>query len=162
MPIEFHILNLRVQVTERLDEEQSEIIRKEQLLKIEESQLQSMWHLEQKQLKTKAFVDRHRKSKEKLFDIGKLVLVFQTKMGSMLEKLRFRWIGPFWIVNNYNVTYQIGTLAGEVLPKWVNGFKLNHTKDRHREIPFRQRSRTKILTVYNSTRSTTFLRLRRT
>ena len=90
--------------------------------------------------KTKAFVDRHRKSKEKLFDIGKLVLVFQTKMGSMLEKLRFRWIGPFWIVNNYNVTYQIGTLAGEVLPKWVNGFCLKPCQGRTLENPFQQQS----------------------
>ena len=65
-------------------------------------------------------------NKEKLFDIGKLVLVFQTRMGSMPGNLCFRWIGPFWIVNAYNGTYQVGTLAGEVLPKhWVNGFRLH-------------------------------------
>ena len=63
-------------------------------------------------------------NKEKLFDIGKLVLVFQTRMGSMPGNLCFRWIGPFWIVNAYNGTYQVGTLAGEVLPKWVNDCRL--------------------------------------
>ena len=47
MPIEFQISTLRVQVAKRLDEEQSERNRKEQLLTLEESQLQSMWHLEQ-------------------------------------------------------------------------------------------------------------------
>ena len=87
IPIEFQIPSLRVQVSEHLDEEQSEQVRKEQLLKLEESWLQAMSHSEQKQRKTKAFVDRHRKSKENLFDIGKPVLVFQTKMGSMPEKL---------------------------------------------------------------------------
>mgnify|MGYP000391440532 CR=1 FL=1 len=63
-----------------------------------------------------AFVDRHWKSKDKLFDIGKPVLVFQTKMGSMPGNLRFRWTGPFWIVNTYNGAYEVGTLVGEVLP----------------------------------------------
>ena len=71
-----------------------------------------MWFLEQKQRRTKAFVDRHRKSKDNLFAIGKPVLVFQTNMGLMPGKLRFRWIGPFWIVNTYNGTYHVGTLAG--------------------------------------------------
>ena len=66
--------------------------------------------------------DRHLNNNEKLFDIGKLVLVFQTKMGSMPRKLRFRWTGPFRIVNTYNSMCQLGTLAGEVLPmgKWLS------------------------------------------
>ena len=57
-----------------------------------------------------------------MFEVGKVVLVFQTKMGPMPGKLRFRWTGPFWIVNTYNGTYEVGTLAGEILPKWVNRF----------------------------------------
>ena len=81
--------SLRVQVTKRLDEEQSEQIRKEQLLNLEEDRLQAMWYLEQKQRRTKELVYQHRNSKENLFEIGKLVLVFQTKMGSMLGKLQF-------------------------------------------------------------------------
>ena len=71
-------------MAERLDEEQSEKIWKEQLLALEESRLQSMWHLEHKQMKTKAFVDRHWQGKENLFDISRPVLVFQTKMDAML------------------------------------------------------------------------------
>ena len=80
----------------------------------------------------KAFVDRHCRHAEKQFAIRKPVLVFQTKMGSMLGKLRFRWTGPFWIVNNRNGTYQVGTLSGDILPKWVNGFRL---KPYHGSIP---------------------------
>ena len=82
-----------------------------------------MWHLEQKQRRTKAFVDRHRNNKKNLFDIGKPVWVFQTKMGSMPGKLHFRWTGPFWIVNEYNETYQVDILAGEILAKSVNDFR---------------------------------------
>ena len=39
MPIELQVPTLRVQVTERLEEEQSERVRKEQLLVLEESRL---------------------------------------------------------------------------------------------------------------------------
>ena len=46
MPIEFQVLTLQVQVTERLDEEQSEQVQKEQLLVLEESRLQVMCALE--------------------------------------------------------------------------------------------------------------------
>ena len=73
---------------------------------------------------TKAFVERHRKQNEKMFEVDKLVLVFQTKMGLMLGKLRFRWTTPFWIINNKNGTYQVRMLTGEILLKWVNGFLL--------------------------------------
>ena len=40
----------------------------------------------------------------------------------MLGKLQFRWTGPFWVTKEFNGSYQIGTLAGELLSKWVNGF----------------------------------------
>ena len=117
MPIEFQVLTLQVQVTERLDEEQSEQVRKQQLLLLEESRIQAMTALEQKQRQTKAFVERHQRQKEKLFAVGKLVQVFQTRMGLMPGKLRFRWTRPFWIVGSKNGTYQVGTLLGEILTK---------------------------------------------
>ena len=52
------------------------------------------------------------------------MLVFQTKMDLMPGKLRFWWTGPFWIINNKNGTYQVRKLAREILPKWMNGFRL--------------------------------------
>ena len=80
--------------------------------------------LEQEERRRKAFVDRHRRARENDFTFGKAVLVFQTRMGQMLGKLRFRWTGPYWIVGTENGTFQLGTLAGEVLRKKVNGFRL--------------------------------------
>ena len=59
-----------------------------------------------------------------MIEVGKTMLVFQMKMGAMPSKLRFRWVGPFWITDTKNGTYQVGTLAGEILPKWVNGFRI--------------------------------------
>ena len=137
IPIEFQILTLRVQATQRLDEFQSEHSRKATLLLLEYERIQAMSTLEQKQRQTKAFVDRQRRQTEKQFAIGKPVLVFQTKMGLMPGKLRFRCTGPYWIVDNKNGTYQVGTLAGEKLPKWINGFRLKPYQEEMPENPFR-------------------------
>ena len=83
-----------------------------------------MWLMEQDQCRAKAFVDHHRKGNERSFKIDKAILAFQTQMGQMLGKLLFWWTGPYWIIDAIKGTYQLGTLAGEVLPKWGNGFRL--------------------------------------
>ena len=71
--------------------------------------------LEQEQRRHKVFVDWHRNTREKDFMVGKPVLVFQTRMGQMPGKLRFRWTGPYWIVGAENDTFSLGTLAGDIL-----------------------------------------------
>ena len=124
MPIEFQVPRLRIQIRERLNESQSQQIRLPQLLELGEARVRKMVVLEQEQWWWKAFVDRHRKIREKDFSVGKAVLVFQTRMGQMPGKLRFRWTGPYWIVGIENGTFQLGTLAGEVLQQKANGFRL--------------------------------------
>ena len=124
MPIEFQVPSLRVQVKARLPEAQSEQYRLEQLLELGEDRIESMAQLEQRQRQRKAFVDRHRKGLEKELTIGKPVLLFQTRLGSMPGKLRFRWTGPFWIIDEFNGTFQLGTLAGDIVKSWANGFRL--------------------------------------
>jgi hypothetical protein len=52
------------------------------------------------------------------------VLLFQSQFGLMLGKLRLRWTGPYWIVNEESGMYPLGTLSDEVLPQWANGFRL--------------------------------------
>ena len=68
--------------------------------------------------------NRHRGTSEKHFKIGKAVLVFHTRMGQMLGKLRFRWTWLYWIIGGEKQTFQLGTLVGEVLRQNVNGFRL--------------------------------------
>jgi hypothetical protein len=80
--------------------------------------------MEHEQRLWKAFVDRHRKRNEERFGIGKAVLLFQSQSGLMPGKLRLRWTGPYSIVKSENGMYQLGTLSGEVLPQWENGFRL--------------------------------------
>jgi hypothetical protein len=55
--------------------------------------------LEYEQRLRKTFVDRHLKWNELQFGKGKAVLLFQSRSGLMPEKLRLRWTGPYWIVN---------------------------------------------------------------
>ena len=112
------------------------------LCELEEQRLASILHLELEQRRRKAFVDRHRKGNEKMFEIGKPVLVFQTRMGKMPGKLRFRWTGPYWLTREYNGSYQLGTLAGEVLGKWVNGFRLKPYRGPMPRNPFTQHTDT--------------------
>ena len=81
-----------------------------------------MAQLKQRQRQRKGFVDRHRKGLDKELTIGNLVLVFQTRLGAMPSKLRFRWTVPFWIIDEFNGTFQLDTLAEETIKSWVNGF----------------------------------------
>ena len=37
--------------------------------------------------------------------------------GSMPGKLHIRWTSPFWLTKGFNGSYQLGTLAGELLSK---------------------------------------------
>ena len=124
MPVEFQVPSLRIQVRERLPKGKSKQIQLQHLLELGKNRVRSMAILEQEQRRRKAFVDRHRHAREKDFTVGKAVLVFQTRMGQMPGKLRFRWTGPYWVVGAENDTFQLGTLAGEVLRQKVNGFCL--------------------------------------
>ena len=45
-------------------------------------------------------------------------------MGEMPRKLHFRWTGPYWIIGVENDTFTLGSLAKEILPRKVNGFRL--------------------------------------
>ena len=91
MPVEFQIPSLRIQVKERLSEKESEQIQLATLLELEENRIASLLQLELEQRRRKAFVDRHRRGNEKELEVGKPVLLFQTRMGNMPGKLRFRW-----------------------------------------------------------------------
>ena len=56
----------------------------------------------------------------------------------MPVKLQFRWTGPFWITKDYNGSYKLGTLARELLSKWVNGFRPKPYKGQMPENPFKE------------------------
>jgi hypothetical protein len=137
MPSEFIVPSLRIQSQYRLNELELKHARVEQLLRLEEDRIRSMEALEHEQRLRKAFVDRHRKRNEERFGIGKAVLLFQSRSGLMPGKLRLRWTGPYWIMKADNGTYQLGTVSGEVLPQWANGFRLKPYYGKMPDNPFR-------------------------
>ena len=102
----------------------SEQIHLQQLLALSETRVNFLVALDLDQQRRKAFVDRHRGRNEEKFSKGKAVLVFQTRMGKMPGKLRFRWTGPYWIVAAEKGTFTLRTLVGEIIPQKVNGFRL--------------------------------------
>ena len=73
-----------------MPEGDSEQICLQQLLALEETRVNSLAALELEQQRRKAFVDWHRGCNEEEFGEGKAILVFQTRMGKMPGKLRFR------------------------------------------------------------------------
>ena len=89
-----------------------------------EERIASFDQLKHGQRRWKALVDRHHRDSKKSFEIGQPVLVFQTQLGAMSRKLQFRWMEPFWIIETFNDTFHLGTLAGETLKNWVNRFRL--------------------------------------
>ena len=76
MPVEFQIPSLCIQLKEWMTEEASENVRLQQLLTVGETRVHSLTVLELDQQRRTAFVDRHRGRNEKIFGIGKAVLVF--------------------------------------------------------------------------------------
>ena len=54
----------------------------------------------------------------------------------MLGKLGFQWTGPFWIIDEFNGTFQLGTLAGETVKTWVNGLRLRPYEGSTQPNPF--------------------------
>ena len=123
MPVEFQIPSLRIQVKERLSEKESERIRLTTLLELEENRIASLLQLELEQRRRKAFVDRHRRGNEKEFEVGKPVLLFQTRMGNMLGKITIsvdRTVldhqGVQWVVSAWYVVRRSHREMG----KWVS------------------------------------------
>mgnify|MGYP000568372907 CR=1 FL=1 len=84
-----------MQVREYLSDNDSKRDQLQQLLELGESRLHNMSILEQEQCRRKTFVDRHRQGNKREFEVGKAVLVFETRIGNMLGKLHFRWTGPY-------------------------------------------------------------------
>ena len=83
-------------------------------------------------------MDQHRQGNEKDFEIGNPVFVFHPWMGNMPGKLRFQWTGPFWITREFKGSIQLGTLAKELLGKWVNRFRLKPYKGLMPTNPFKE------------------------
>ena len=72
----------------------------------------------------KAWHDRH--VKNKILQIGNLVLLYDSKFVKFPGKFKTHWLGPYQIqqVTDGGVV-QLSKLNGELLPTFINGSRLN-------------------------------------
>lgn len=124
VPMEFMIPSLRMAIEGKLPMEESREERIQELLTLEEERQHNILVAKAVQKRRKAWADRH--GKQKMFNKGDHVLVFNSKLGKHLEKLKLRWIGPCVIekevapgnfaLRNLDGTWHMGN---------VNGCRLN-------------------------------------
>ena len=101
-----------------------------QLLALEEDRFIAGFHQKVQKAREKAWHDRHIKSKS--FQIGDLVLLYDSKFVKFPGKFKTHWLGPYQIqyVTEGGVV-QLNTLNGELLPTLINGSRLKLYSDSH-------------------------------
>ena len=78
----------------------------------------------------KVWHDRHIKSK--IFQIGDLVLLYDSTFVKFPGKLKTHWLGPYKIQQVIEGgAVQLSKLNGELLPTWINGSRLKLYSDSH-------------------------------
>ena len=78
----------------------------------------------------KAWHDRH--IKNKIFQIGDLVLLYDSKFIKFPGKFKTHWLGPYQIQQiTDGGAIQLSTLSGELLPTLINGSRLKLYYESH-------------------------------
>jgi hypothetical protein len=101
-----------------------------ELVELEEDWFVAGFHQQVQKARKKAWHDRH--IKQKKFQIGDLVLLYDNKFLQHLGKFQMHWLGPYVIkfVTNVGVV-QLEKLNGEVVEGLVNGSWLKLYRDSH-------------------------------
>ena len=123
MPMEYILPSLRVtQITGMTDIATVEE-RLAQLLTLEEDRFIAGFHQTVQKAREKAWHDRH--IKNKTFQIGDLVLLYDSKFLKFPGKFKTHWLGPYQIQQvTEGGAVQLSQLNGELLPTWINGSRL--------------------------------------
>ena len=120
MPMEYILPSLRIaQITEMADTDMMDE-RLAQLLNLEEDRFIAGFHQKVQKAREKAWHDKH--IKHKIFHVGDLVLLYDSKFMKFTGKSRMHWLGPYEVnhVTSGGIV-QLTKLNGEVLPSLVNG-----------------------------------------
>ena len=65
------------------------------------------------------------KLKEKIFQVGDLVLFYDSSSFKFPGKLQTLWLGPFEVIDvNSNGSLQLKDFEGKILPTRINGYRL--------------------------------------
>lgn len=125
VPMEYVISSLRIAVQHRMSPEESVLHRQQELLKLEEDRILSAYVVEVGQQRRKSWMTRQ--VKFKIFQKDDWVMVYNSKLGSHLGKLKAEELGQG--------TFRLRDVFGTMIPKPVNGFKLKKFYGKVPEIP---------------------------
>ena len=130
MPMEYILSSLRIAQITRMTDTDTMEERLAQLLTLEEDRFIARFHQKVHKAREKAWHDRHIKSKT--FQIGDLVLLYDSKFIKFPGKFKTHWLGPYQIqqVTEGGVV-QLSQLNGELFPTWINGSGLKPYSDSH-------------------------------
>ena len=130
MPMEYILPSLRIaQITGMTDIATVEE-RLAQLLTLEEERFIARFHQTVQKAREKAWHDRH--IKNKTFQIGDLVLLYDSKFLKFPGKFKTHWLGPYQIQQvTEGGAAQLSQLNGELLLKLINGSRLKIYSDSH-------------------------------
>lgn len=123
MPIKFEVPSYRILQQDRLSAEESQLIRLQNLMALEENREDSLEITKAIQAKRK---EKHDK-KIKRADVkdGDLVLLYDSRHVKFPEKLQLRWIGPYKVKKRYNNgSVQLEDLEGNLFATRVNGGRI--------------------------------------
>ena len=130
MPMEYILPSLRIaQITGMTDTDTVEA-RLAQLLALEEDRFIAGFHQKVQKAREKAWHDRH--IKNKTFQTGDLVLLYDSKFIKFPGKFKTHWLGPYQIQQvTEGGAVQLSQLNGELFPTWINGSRLKSYSDNH-------------------------------
>ncbi len=101
-----------------------------QLLNLEEDRFIAGFHQKVQKAREKAWHDRH--IKHKIFQVGDLVLLYDSKFIKFPGKFKTHWLGPYQIQHiTDGGAVQLSKLNGEFLPTLINGSRLKLYSDSH-------------------------------
>ena len=128
MPMEYILPSLRItQITGMTNTDTMEA-RLAQLFSLEEDRFIAGFHQKVQKAREKAWHDRHIKSKT--FQIGDLVLLYDSKFIKFPGKFKMHQLGPYQIQQVIEGgAVQLSKLDGELLPTWINGSRLKLYSD---------------------------------
>jgi len=98
------------------------------LVGLEEDRFIASFHQQVQKARKKAWHDRHIKHKK--FQVGDLVLLYDSKFAKLPSKFCMHWLGPYQVkhvINGGDV--QLAKLNGEVMPTLINGSRLKLYRD---------------------------------
>jgi len=127
LSIEFEYNTLRMEAQLDLDVTKAQQKRLLQLNGLDEFKMRALLHTDVIQVQRKVWHNNN--IKDKVFQEGDWVLLYDSRFKEFKGKLMTRWMGPYLIEKCHdNWAIQVMTIDEEVIPFLVNGYKLKAHK----------------------------------